>query len=111
MGMDREPHVERWWALETKCQGRDGLQATEALLLGNLIFPSHYLAPNTHMCTSPTKGGLHLCWSVLPGKDTVLSLSFSFFFFFCKSVAAKMSKLPECGTVITACPTFFHYRK
>ena len=112
MGMDREPHVERWWAFETKCHGRDGLQATEVLLLGNLLSSLHATSPlNTHVCTSPTKGGFHLCWSVLPEKDTVFSLSLSFFFFFGKSVAAKMSKLPECGTVITACPTFFHYRK
>ena len=43
-------------------------------------------------------------------RHCIFSLSL-FFFFFGKSVAAKMSKLPECGTVITACPTFFHYRK
>ena len=50
MGMDREPHVESRWAFETKCQGRDGLQATKPLLLRNLLSSLHATCPQTPTC-------------------------------------------------------------
>ena len=82
MGMDREPHVERWWAFETKCHGRDGLQATEALLLRNLVFPSRYLPPQTPTCAHLPPKEAFTCAGLFSLRKTLYFLSLSLFFFF-----------------------------